>query len=176
MNLFDSNSVKDILPDELNITTSNGNFCLKKSDCTVAPPQIFISYHHSTPESTGDVLSDGEPDYLSFDLQFISNPQKCKCDITYGDAMMFSFDLTKGGSIDVGHYNGYNSKFDPKSEFYFDEESIQSIIKFLSKMTNFDIRRDMMNFLDGNKNSYKYEKVNYRRIVDFKRFNPLNLL
>jgi hypothetical protein len=175
MNLFDSNSVKNILPDELNITTSNGKFNLKKSDCTVAPPQIFISYHHSTPDSTGDVLSDGEPDYLGFDIQFISNPKKCKCDITYGDNVMFSFDINKGGQIVVGHYNGYNSKFDSEYEFYFDEESIQSIIDFLSLMTNFKIDRDKINFLDGDKNSYKYEKVNHRRIVDFKRFNPLNL-
>ena len=172
MNLFDSSKVKEILPNHLCIITSNGEFKLIKSDCTVAPPQIFISYHHSTPDKSGDVLSDGEPDYLGFDLQFISNQKKCKCDITYGDAMMFSFDINKGGRIKVGHYNGYNSKFDPEYEFYFKEESIKSLMEMFQRMVGFRIQRQEFNFLDGDKTSFKMEKVNHRRIVDFGNFSP----
>jgi hypothetical protein len=176
MNLFDSNSLKNILPQKLKIVTSNGEFELMKSDCTVAPPQVFITYHHFTPDKTGNVLSDGEPDYLGFDVQFISEPKKCKCDITYGDNVMFSFDVLKNGEIKVGHYNGYNSKFDPKYKFYFDEEGIKSIIEFLSVMSNFKIDRNKMNFLDGDKHSFKMEKVNYRKIVDFDSFSHPGLL
>jgi hypothetical protein len=158
------------------ITTSNGNFELKKSDCTVSPPQIHVNYHHSTPIYTDDVLTDGEPDYLGFDFQIIDEPKKIICDITYGDAMMFSFEVGNGGKVKVGNYNGYGSRFDSDYEFYFQEESISSFIDFLEDITKFKLNRTEFNFLDGDKTSYKNEKVNHRRIVDFRNFNPQGLL
>jgi hypothetical protein len=176
MNLYDSNFLKKILPDSLHITSTNGNYELKKSDCTVSPPQIHISYHHFTPKYTDDVLTDGEPDYVGIDLQFITEPKKLKCDITYGDAMMYSFDIFNNGEVKVGTYNGYKSKFDPEYEFFFQEDSIISLIEFFEKISKIKLNRRNFNFLDGDKNSFKMEKVNHRKIVDFKSFNPLGLL
>ena len=176
MNIFDKEIIDSYLPKSVNLKTSNGDFHLSKSDCIVAPPTYFISYHHSTPEVTGDVLTDGEPDYLGFDVHMIQNPPKCKCDITYGDAMMYSFDILHNGDVEVGHYNGYDSKFDPQYDFHFTEESILELIDFFSKITLFELSRDRFNFLDGKKDSFKMEKVNNRRIVDFRNFNLRDLL
>jgi hypothetical protein len=176
MKIFDKNKIIDLLPQDIRLKTSNGQFKLNKSDCVVAPPQYQITYHHFTPDVTGDVLTDGEPDYLGFDVQMIANPKKCKCDITYGDAMMCSFDMNQDGSVHVGHYNGYNSKFDPNYEFYFEEDTINDLIGFFSNLTGFALNRQQFCFLDGDKNSFKMEKVNHRRIVDFRSFNPQGLL
>jgi hypothetical protein len=176
MNLFNKEEVQSFLPKKIFLKTSNGEFDLKHSDFTIAPPQFFISYHHSTPEKTGDVLTDGEPDYLGFDVQMIQQPPKCKCDVTYGDAMMFSFDILSDGKVKVGHYNGYGSKFDSKYEFFFHEDTIGDLIDFFTKLTGFNLGRDQFNFLDGDKNSFKMEKVNHPRIVDFKSFNLLDRL
>jgi hypothetical protein len=171
MNLYDKESLKQIVPKEFLIQTSNGRFKLKNTDCVSAPPQIFLIYHHYTPDKTHDVLSDGEPDYLGIDMHLINEPKKCKCDITYGDAMMFSFEIDDDGELTVGHYNGYGSKFDPNYSFYFEEESINSLISLIYKITNKQIDREKFNFLDGNKNSFQMEKVNHPRIVDFRTFN-----
>jgi len=174
MNIFDKQNLVKILPSKIHLTTSNGNFKLSKSDFILSPPQIQISYHHSTPEDTADVLTDGEPDYLGFDIQLVNSADgnKCKVDITYGDAMMFSFDILSDGRVSVGNYNGYGSKFDPKYEFYFQEETISELISFFEKITGFNLKRSNFKFLDGDKNSYKIEKVRF--VSDFKTFNLLN--
>lgn len=172
MNLFNKEEILRELPKEIYLGTSNGKYELVNTDCIIAPPQLFIVYHQNTVEKTGDVLSDGEPDYLGFDIQIIQNPKKCKCDVTYGDSMMFSFEMLPTGDVNVGHYDGYGSKFDPEYEFYFDEQTLNNLISFFTKMTNFPLKRNKFNFLDGDKHSFKMEKVNHRRIVDFGRFNP----
>jgi hypothetical protein len=179
MNIFDTKQIREILPDKIELVTSNGEFELELADCIFAPPIIQISYHHSTPERTGDVLSDGEPDYLGFDVHIVksSGKYKYKVDVTYGDAMMFSFDILPDNKTKVGHYNGYNSKFDPNYEFYFTEKTIKELKYFFDNLLpNFDVQRREFNFLDGDKHSFKMEKVNHRKIVDFRRFNPLGRL
>lgn len=174
MNLFKKEEILSQLPKEIHLKTSNGKFKLDNSDCIIAPPQLFIVYHQWTPGDNNDVLKDGEPDYLGLDIQIIQEPKKCKCDITYGDAMMFSFDINPSGEVKVGHYNGYGSKFDPKYEFFFKEETIQGLLNFFTKLTEFPLKRDGFHFLDGDKNSFKMEKV--RHISDFESFSRLTRL
>jgi hypothetical protein len=179
MNIFDTNQIRSILPKKIKLVTSNGEFELNQSDCIVAPPVIQITYHHSTPEKTGDVLSDGEPDYLGFDVGLVKNGRdyKYKVDTTYGDAMMFSFDILPNNTIKVGHYNGFGSKFDPEYKFYFVEQSIEDLMNFFNNLLpGYNIPRNQFNFLDGDENSFKMEKVNHRRIVDFRGFSPQGLL
>lgn len=174
MNLYDTNQIRSILPRKIFLTTSNGNWELKLSDVIVAPPQISIIYHHNTTKESDDVLSDGEPDYLGFDLQLIDNKRKLICDITYGDAMMFSFEINQSGKVYVGHYNGYGSKFDPDYEFYFQEQSIDSLMGFFEKITSNKLKREEFNFLDGDKHSFKIEKIGHNRILNFDAYTKKN--
>lgn len=186
MNLLDKDEIQSYLPEKIHLTTSNGNFTLtlndgvvKKSSVIIAGPTIFISYCHSTPTLTDDPLSDGEPDNLSIDLQVKKKGEHNSLyfDITYGDAMMFSFEVGPNNFLKVGHYNGHNSKFDPEYQFFFQEETIDKLLYFINHIADdIKITRDKLNFLDGDKDSFKMEKVNHRRIVDFRNFNPQGLL
>ena len=164
--------LESILPKKIQFGSSNGEFEASLRDNRFTSPKIEIVYHHFTPNQTGDVLSDGEPDYLCFDIHPTSEgselTKKLILDITYGDAMMFSFEIQHDGEVEVGHYNGYGSKFDPEYHFYFMENSIQDLINFFNKL-GFNVTRDKMNFLDKRLDSFKMEKVRY--ISDFKSFN-----
>jgi len=153
-----SQDVKKLFPKKLSISTSNGEFELVISDYVINLPKINTAYHHSTPEITGDVLSDGEPDYLSIDLNFMKVDKnfEINVEITYGDAMMFEFKVSNG-KVDVFHYNGYGSKFDPGYEFSFSEESIQELLKLFNRF-GFGLSRDNFNFLDSDKSSYDTTK------------------
>jgi hypothetical protein len=140
--VFDQDS-KKLLPQTINIQTSNGNFKLNLSDYIVNLPKIYIAYHHSTPEQTGDVLSDGEPDYLCIDLNFlkVDNNHEINVEITYGDAMMFEFKISKWNNVEVFVYNGQNSK----------------LIGFFNRF-GFRLTRDRFNFLDSDVSSYDTRK------------------
>lgn len=174
LEIFNTN-VKDLFPEKLFLSTSNGNFELKLCDVEKTFPSIQSSYQHSTPIETGDSLTDGEPDYLGMDIHFIEEGEmlKLNVDITYGDAMMFSFVLKPENEVKVGHYNGFGSKADPNYEFFFQEDSITDLLNlFQSLNSQLKSQRSNFNFLDGNKESFKMEKVRF--ISDFKTFNLLN--
>ena len=171
--------IKNIFPKKIHLSTSNGNYEMNFSECQKNPPKLEVIYHHSTPTESADVLSDAEPDYFGMDIhiQKIEDKFELIVDITYGDSMMFSFKIKPDGKVQVGHYNGYGSKFDPNYEFYLQEETIKDFINAFNKMNlGFNLTRDQFNFLDGDKHSFKMEKVNHRKIVDFKSFNLLGLL
>ena len=164
--------LRNQVPQKLSIVTSNGEFDLKLSDCWIQFPKMMLQYWHNTPEKTGDALSDGEPDYLGFDLNFLKkgNTFEINVENTYGDAMMFEFKITPPNTVEVGHYNGYNSKFDPKYVFSYTEESIKDLLNFFNKFTfGLDLTRDKFNFLDIDPKSYKFEKVGYV-ITNFSKF------
>ena len=76
--LFNKN-IKGLLPDKLYLSSSNGNFELSFVECEMIPPKVQIIYQHSTPEETGDVLTDAEPDYLGIDIHVVNHEGKCKC-------------------------------------------------------------------------------------------------
>lgn len=173
-NIFTSD-LKSLLPNKMYLSNDAGNWDLNLGDAEKTFPSIQILYHHSTPEKSGDVLSDGEPDYLGLDIHFLEDDTRLNLnvDITYGDAMVFSFKLFPGNKVEVGHYNGYGSKFDPETKFYFTEKSIGELMNLFNLINPmFKLTRDRLNFLDGDKNSFKMEKVRF--ISDFKTFNLLN--
>lgn len=154
--------LREIVPQKLTIITSNGEFELELSDCWVQFPKICLTYWHSTPEKTGDVLSDGEPDYLGFDLNIVKNSKNFEINVenTYGDTMMFEYKIVPPNSIIIGHYNGYKSKFDPNYVFSYREDSIEELIKFFNSFTfGTSLTRDKFNFLDIKPDSYKSEGV-----------------
>jgi len=164
---------KNYVPKTMQIVTSNGEFELELTDCHVTFPKIEITYHHYTPEKTGDVLSDGEPDYLCFDLNFHRRDRDFQINVenTYGDAMMFEFKISPPNTIEVGHYNGVNSKFDPKYKFSYTEKSINDLMSFFNKFTfGLNLSRDKFNFLDTKDDSFKIEKVGHRIVTNFSMF------
>jgi len=164
--------IRKELPKKLTIVTSNGEFELQLCDCWIQFPKMMFQYWHNTPEKTDDVLADGEPDYLSFDLNFMKREDTFEINVenTYGDAMMFEYKITPPNTIEVGHYNGYKSKHDPKYVFTYTEDSIKELMNFFNKFTfGVKLTRDKFNFLDIDPNSYKLEKVGYV-ITNFSKF------
>ena len=166
--------VKKLFPEKIHLSTSNGNYEMNFSECQKNPPKLEVIYHHSTPTESADVLSDSEPDYFGMDthIKEVGDKFELIVDMTYGDAMMFSFKIKSPNTVEVGHYNGHGSKFDPNYEFYLHEETIEGFINTFNKMNlGFQLTRDQFNFLDGDKNSFKMEKVRYPRISNFSDFN-----
>lgn len=164
--------LKKHVPQSLSIITSNGEFDLELSDCWVQFPKVCLTYWHSTPEKTGDVLSDGEPDYLAFDFNFVKNDDQFEINVenTYGDAMMFEYKIIPPNKIEIGNYNGINSKFDPEYLFSYTEESISKLIDFYNRFTfGLNLKRDQFNFLDSRRDSFKMEKVGHL-ITNFSKF------
>lgn len=156
---FFEQTSKKLLPKKLSIITSNGEYTLNLTDYLPNIPKILISYHHYTPMKSGDVLSDGEPDYLSVDLNFmkVGKDYELNVEISYGDAMMFEFKIKKWNDVETFFYNGHNSKFDPDYKFAFTEDSINDLIKFFNRF-GFRLTRDRFNFLDSNVSSYDTTK------------------
>lgn len=170
-NVFTKGDLREIFPKKMFIGNDTDNWELSLGDTERTFPRLQIVYHHWTPDKTGNALADGEPDFLGFDIHFLEEGEKMNLnvDITYGDAMMFSFKMMPPNDLKVGHYNGYNSKFDPKTKFYFQENSINDLMNVF-KIINpqMSLSRDKLNFLDKEENSFKMEKV--RWISDFRNF------
>lgn len=156
--VYNHYDVRKLLPKEISIKTSNGEYNLKLSDVLSNIPKLQVSYYHSTMNKTGDSLSDGEPDYMGFDFNFTKRGDKFEVyvEISYGDAMAYEFKITSPNDVKVVHYTGFGSKLDPKSRFALSDRSIMDLISFLNKF-NFGLKltRDKFNFLDWDKDSYR---------------------
>ena len=141
--------IENLLPKELEIITSNGKFKLKKSDLTREINILRVNYWHCTSKKTGNVLSDGEPDYLDLDIHFLKNENGLKIlvDVTYGDFMASEFSIHSQNKVDIINYNGFGSKFDPKSHFGFSQESLKSLIDFFNKF-GFNLKINQFKFID----------------------------
>ena len=165
-----------LLPEELVVVTDNGEFCLTRNkdlsdinhpiDISNLMNCVQIAYIHHTPENKdGDVSADGEPDYLCFDITFVkdnsgehANPESLKLniDITYGDHMQYSFTIDKSG-VNVHHYTGRNSLYDPETFWGFSDESLEKLVDFFNRF-GFNNTVDDYKFIDKDPDSYKYEK------------------
>lgn len=158
--IFDSvtildEDIKNHIPKNIEITTSNGNFSLTRSDVTREIDIIRTTYWHSTHKKTGDVLSDGEPDYLEIDFHFVTEETGLKIlvDVIYGDFMASEFSISKPNKVSIINYTGTGSKIDPKSHFGFTQESLNSLIKFFNSF-GFKLTIDQFKFIDQYPNSY----------------------
>jgi len=148
--------IKKYIPKNIEIVTSNGKFHLTRSDVTREINIIRVAYWHSTPNKTGDVLSDGEPDYLNLDIHFVKNKKGMKIlvDVTYGDFMASEFSISETNKVSVIHYNGVGSKQDPKTHFGFTQKSLKSLISFFNRF-GFNLSIDQFKFIDEFEDSYK---------------------
>lgn len=163
---FDRDNWKKLLPKELSLITSTGNWVLKVSDsCFVADNLIQAIYYQNTPEQSGDVNSDGEPDILEIDIHIVknndgteANPDKLRLniDITYGDAMVFEFTIDEPNNVNVYHYTSLGSKFDPESVFAFSDDSIKSLVELFNRFSDkYKLTSKDFTFLDTDPNSYQ---------------------
>lgn len=158
--------IKNLLPEEINIETTYGKYTLNKKDIMLNGDLIQITYYQNTPEENdGDVTKDGEPDYLCFDIHTIKENDgteangenlRLNIDISYGDNMVSEFTIESPNKVEIHHYTGSGSLYDPETKFGFEEGSLVDLIKFFNRFSdNFNLTRDKFKFLDNNTNSYK---------------------
>ena len=120
-------------------------------------------------ESNVDLIS-GEPHYLQFDIHTNKNERGIKLlvDITYGDSMAseFSIEYTTTGAtastgetkINVIHYTGINSKYDPETYFGFTDETINDLVNLFNSFNHdFKLTSDDFKFIDKDPDSYKHD-------------------
>jgi len=187
ISLFDPNWVK-LLPKKLTIITHNGEFTLEvnslEPDERGAPgvynlmTSVSFSYSQNTIErSNDDPTADGEPDNLQFDVAIVkdndgyeSNPKeslRLNVDLTYGDAMMYEFTIDYPNKVNVHHYNGKDSLYDPESHFGFSDESLQELVTFFNRF-GFTTTPEDFKFIDSDPDSYDYERPNEKILKDTK--------
>ena len=125
---------------------------------------IQISYFQNTAAEKNDVSADGEPDYLCIDIHTIKendgseangNRLRLNIDITYGDAMIFSFTIEEPNKVEPHHYTGIGSMHETETEFHFTDRSLEDLIKFFNSFSDrYNLTKEDFKFLDGDKNSY----------------------
>ena len=159
-----SQDIKSLLPENLNLITTNGQFELELKDVMLNGDLIQIVYYQNTFEKSGDALGDGEPDYLGIDIHTLkdndgtkANPDtlRLNIDITYGDSMMFSFTIDKDNGLNVHHYDGINSKYDPESTFHFSDDTIKDLVELFNRFDDYQLTPKDFTFLDSDPNSYQ---------------------
>ena len=91
---------------------------------------------------------------LEFDIYFAKEDNiVLNIDITYGDAMVCEFSVEAPNKIKVIEYTSYHSKFDPSNTvFGFDDDSLESFVKFLNNFSGMKLKKEYFKFLDQNDN------------------------
>jgi hypothetical protein len=158
--------IKILLPEEMFIENEYGKYTLKKKDIMLNGDLIQITYYQNTPnENDGDVTADGEPDYLCFDIYTIKENNggesngdnlRLNIDITYGDAMIYSFTINEPNQVEPHHYTGIGSMHGKETKFHFEDETLEELIKFFNRFSDkYNLTKDHFKFLDSDPNSYK---------------------
>lgn len=177
VSIFDPNWVK-LIPIKLTIITENGEFTLERNneitDGEEHPVNVSnlmnclqISYSQNTVKhEEGDVTFDGEPDYLGIDITLVkdnkgdsANPDSLRLniDLTYGDQMQYSFTIDKPNKVNVHHYTGKHSLYDPETYWGFTDESLEELVTFFNRF-GFQTTPDDYKFMDKDPDSFEYEK------------------
>ena len=146
-----SQEVKNFFPDKIYLATSNGDWEFDKKDLMLNGDLIQMAYYHCPSEHSNDVLSDGEPDFLEFDIHTNRNERGIKLlvDITYGDSMVSEFSIEAPNKINVIHYTGINSKYEPETYFGFTDETINDLVKLFNSFNHgLKLTADDFKFID----------------------------
>jgi len=156
--------IKSLLPEEVCIETTYGKYTLKKSDLMLNGDLIQIVYHHDTASKKNDVSADGEPDYLCIDIHTIKENNgsesngdslRLNIDITYGDAMIFSFTINEPNQVEPHHYTGIGSMHEKETKFHFEDETLEELITFFNRFSDkYKLTKDDFKFLDSDTNNY----------------------
>lgn len=122
VSMFDKQGMMKILPKELVVLNSAGEWHLKLGDVAIDLVKAQISYYQNTVNDVqnGDVLADGEPDTLEFDIHIFknndgseSNPDNLvlNIDMTYGDAPISQFSIEHvDGETSIKRKEKHNSE------------------------------------------------------------------
>jgi len=158
---------KKLIPNELIVINDGGKWKCVKKDLLINDPVFSISYFNQSETDNVDnidVLSDGEPDFLTFDISVVknndgtySNPDKLKLnvDITYGDQMVSEFTIEAPNKVTPHHYTSVNSLYDPKTIFAFDDESLSKLVELFNRFNDkYKLTVNDFTFLDKEQNSY----------------------
>jgi hypothetical protein len=187
VSLFDPKWV-ELLPKKLTLITQNGEFELEVN--SLDPDEygysgtynlmtsFSFSYSQNTVEKEdGDVTADAEPDGLQFDIAVVkdndgteANPSdslRLNVDLTYGDAMMYEFTIDYPNKVNVHHYNGKDSLYDPETHFGFSDESLQELITLFNRF-GFTTTPEDFKFIDSELDSYDYKAQNDEILKDIK--------
>lgn len=162
ISIFDQDWFEKILPDTLELITQDGDFTLKKNDSTIGKDIVQFNYWQLgyDEDVPGSVLDNGEPSTLEFDIHFVKNVDGIKLlvDITYGDNMACEFTIESPNKINIIHYNGFNSKYDPKTYFGFSDKSLDDLIKFFNAFNHgLKLNKKDFTFIDKDLDSYKHD-------------------
>ena len=155
-----SQEIKNFFPDKIYLSTTDGDWELDKKDIMLNGDLIQMAYYHNPSKKSGDVLSDGEPDFLEFDIHTSRNERGIKLlvDITYGDSMVCEFSIEAPNKINVIHYTGINSKYDPETHFGFNDETINDLVKLFNSFNHgLKLSSDDFKFIDKDIDSYKHD-------------------
>ena len=167
VSMMDKEGMIRILPSELVVINDGGEWHLKLSDVSINLVKAEILYYQNTVDDVqeGDVLADGEPDTLEFDIHIVKrndgmegNPDTLalNIDITYGDAIVSQFSIQAPNNVSVTHYTGVDSLHDKDTTWSFSDDSIQKLVDFFNMWDDkYKLSPDDFNFLDADSNSYK---------------------
>jgi hypothetical protein len=145
---------KEQLPPFIIVNYHGKLFKFKKDNIMLHSDMVQITYA-STPLDTkeqGEIW--GSPDTLEFDIYFAKEDDEddkivLNIDITYGDLMACEFSVESPNKIKVIEYTSYHSKFDPSNTvFGFDDDSLESFVKFLNMFSGMKLKKEDFKFLD----------------------------
>ena len=155
-----SQEVKNFFPDKIYLATTHGDWELDKKDLMLNGDLIQMAYYHNPSEDSKDILSDGEPDFLEFDIHTDRNERGIKLlvDISYGDSMVSEFSIEAPNKVNVIHYTGINSKYEPETYFGFTDETINDLVKLFNSFNHgLKLSSDDFKFIDKDPDSYKHD-------------------
>lgn len=160
ISIFDQEWFEKMLPEEMEVISYGRRHSLKKNDCTLNGDVCQFNYYHDAVGEDGDVTEDGEPCILEFDLHFMKNDSGIKMivDVTYGDHMASEFSLESPNKINVIHYNGIGSKYDPDLHWGLSDKAISDLVKFFNSFNHgIRISEKDLAFLDEHEDSYIHD-------------------
>jgi len=186
ISIFDSSEWVKLLPKKLTIINQNGEFTLDVKSLEPGDdgyPGIYnlmncvsVMYSQSTlDKKDDDPTADGEPDNLQFDITMVkdndgtesnpSNSLRLNIDLTYGDSMMYEFTIDYPNKVNVHHYNGKDSLYDPETYFGFSDESLKELVTFFNRF-GFETTTGDYKFIDSDIDSYDYKRPTEKYLKD----------
>ena len=160
---------------DLNTEYEEKLILLHKNSCCINSDLIQFSYVDDSEFEQGEVIGNGEPDGLGFDIFFVKNERgiKMNVDITYGDNMAYEFTLEAPNKINIVHYTGVGSLYDSETHWGFTESAINKLVQFFNRFNHgIKLSPKDLQFLDSNEESYTHDKYDKKHLY----FDDSNLI
>lgn len=153
--------VRSRLPGRIEVYTEHGTFRYDLGDVTREPDILRVAYNGVSADRVGDVLADGEPDFVNLDIHFTRHGGQLKTlvNVTYGDAMKSEFSLMAPNRVRVGHYEGDGSMADPDSHFGFSDGTLDDLVGLFNSFDpGYRFKRSDFAFIDSRLDSYEHNE------------------